>query len=36
MNLTDKNIGPNILSHIGTDLLASSVWLNAETKIDWY
>ena len=36
MNLVDRMVGPNILTQIGTDLLASSVWLNAETKIDWY
>ena len=28
--------GVNKISRIGTDLLSSSIWLNAETKIDWY
>ena len=26
--------GMNMLSKIGTDLLSSSIWLNAETKIN--
>ena len=33
---TEKLIGNNILSRIGTDLLSSSIWLNAETKEKWY
>ena len=33
---TEKLIGNNILSRIGTDLLSSSIWLNAETKQKWY
>jgi hypothetical protein len=28
--------GVNMISKIGTDLLSSSIWLNAETKNDWY
>ena len=28
--------GPSKLTSIGTDLLSSSIWLNAETKIKWY
>ena len=28
--------GVNMLTRIGTDLLSSSIWLNAETKIKWY
>jgi hypothetical protein len=28
--------GVNMLTKIGTDLLSSSIWLNAETKIKWY
>ena len=28
--------GVNKITKIGTDLLASSIWLNAETKIKWY
>ena len=31
-----KFVGPNIVTGIGTDLLSSSIWLNAETKISWY
>jgi len=26
----------NVLSRIGTDLLSSAIWLNAETKVKWY
>ena len=26
----------NVLTRIGTDLLSSSIWLNAETKQSWY
>jgi len=33
---TEKLIGDNMLSRIGTDLLSSSIWLNAETKQNWY
>ncbi len=32
----EKVVGSTILTRIGTDLLASSIWLNAETKQDWY
>ena len=32
----DRIIGNNIFTRIGTDLLASSIWLNAETKNSWY
>ena len=28
--------GVNMFTKIGTDLLSSSIWLNAETKIKWY
>ena len=28
--------GVNMFTKIGTDLLSSSIWLNAETKQDWY
>ena len=28
--------GVNMLTKIGTDLLSSSIWLNAETKMKWY
>jgi len=28
--------GVNMVTRIGTDLLSSSIWLNAETKIKWY
>ena len=31
-----KFVGPNIVTGIGTDLLSTSIWLNAETKISWY
>ena len=33
---TEKVLGNNLLTRIGTDLLSSSIWLNAETKQDWY
>ena len=29
-------IGNNLLTRVGTDLLASSIWLNAETKHKWF
>ena len=29
-------MGNNLLTRIGTDLLASSIWLNAETKHKWF
>ena len=29
-------VGNNLLTRIGTDLLASSIWLNAETKQKWF
>ena len=32
----DSIPGVNKLTKIGTDLLASSIWLNAETKEKWY
>ena len=35
-NLAESVIGNNILTRIGTDLLASSIWLNAETKEKWF
>ena len=28
--------GVNMVTKIGTDLLSSSIWLNAETKMKWY
>ena len=28
--------GVNMITKIGTDLLSSSIWLNAETKMKWY
>jgi len=28
--------GVNMISKIGTDLLSSAIWLNAETKMKWY
>ena len=28
--------GLNMITKIGTDLLASAIWLNAETKEQWY
>ena len=28
--------GLNMISKIGTDLLSSAIWLNAETKLKWY
>ena len=36
MNGLEKIIGKTPLTLIGTDLLSSSVFLNAETKIGWY
>ena len=33
---TERLIGNNPLTHIGTDLLSSSIWLNAETKQEWF
>ena len=32
----EKLIGNSILTRIGTDLLSSAIWLNAETKKEWY
>ena len=34
-NGVDKIVGPNVVTGIGTDLLSSSIWFNAETKISW-
>ena len=28
--------GINKVTKVGTDLLASSIWLNAETKVKWF
>ena len=35
-SMADSFIGSNILTRIGTDLLSSSIWLNAETKQRWF
>ena len=32
----ERLLGNNIFTRIGTDLLSSSIWLNAETKQKWY
>ena len=32
----EKIMGSNVLTKIATDTLASSIWLNAETKQNWY
>jgi hypothetical protein len=32
----ENMIGNNLFTRIGTDLLASSIWLNAKTKQSWY
>tara|TARA_Y100001936_G_C15532396_1_gene388281 strand:- start:163 stop:534 length:372 start_codon:yes stop_codon:yes gene_type:complete len=34
--MAENIVGNNMLTRIGTDLLASSIWLNAETKTDWF
>ena len=36
LNGAEKLIGNSVLTRIGTDLLASAIWLNAETKRDWF
>ena len=35
-NGIDKLVGPNIVTGIGSDLLSTSIWFNAETKIKWF
>ena len=35
-NIAESIVGNNLLTRIGTDLLASSIWLNAETKKQWF
>tara|TARA_B110000467_G_C18289513_1_gene463868 strand:+ start:588 stop:794 length:207 start_codon:yes stop_codon:yes gene_type:complete len=35
-NGIDKLVGPNIITGIGSDLLSTSIWFNAETKIKWF
>ena len=35
-SMTDSIPMIKVLSRIGTDMLSSSIWLNAETKQDWY
>ena len=35
-NRTENFVGNNFITKIGTDLLASSIWLNAETKENWF
>ena len=35
-NGTESFVGNNFITKIGTDLLASSIWLNAETKQKWF
>jgi hypothetical protein len=32
----EKAVGNNLLTRVGTDLLATSIWLNAETKTNWF
>ena len=32
----EKIIGNNLITRVATDLLATSIRLNAETKIAWY
>ena len=32
----EKIMGSNVLTKIATDTLASSIWLNAETKQNWF
>ena len=36
LNIIDKIIGQNIITGIGTDLLSTSIWFNAETKQKWF
>ena len=36
LNIIDKIIGQNIITGIGTDLLSTSIWFNAETKVNWH
>ena len=36
LNNTESIIGNNFVTKLGTDLLASSIWLNAETKQNWF
>ena len=35
-NGIEKITGQNIITGIGTDLLSTSIWFNAETKIGWF
>ena len=32
----EKVVGNTLLTRVGTDLLATSIRLNAETKVQWY
>ena len=32
----EKIIGNNLITHVAADLLATSIRLNAETKVAWY
>ena len=34
LSTTESYIGSNMLTRVGTDLLASSIWLNAESKVN--
>ena len=36
LNLVNWIPGVNIISRIANDLLASAIFLNAKTKLDWY
>ena len=35
-NGIEKIAGQNIVTGIGTDLLSTSIWFNAETKQKWF
>jgi hypothetical protein len=32
----EKLVGDSIFTRIGTDMLATSIWFNAETKVSWF
>ena len=36
LSTTENYLGSSMLTKIGTDLLSSAIWLNAESKQDWY